>query len=355
MRYTVVRHSLALTAVAAFMIPGPSSAQVSPPELPHRSDLVRVEDYPAEGYLEIVVGPVELPARGPHVRLPIQLATLPVDGWVHAFDWEVRDAAGNPLPDRLLHHWNMVNPDERELFSPVPLRVLAAGRETARIALPKLLGVPIEEGSRWLVISMFANPTDTPYDEAYLHVRVDYTRAEEARLAPSDVYPFYIDVMGPVGEKEFPLPPGRHTRSFETSPAADGRILAMGAHLHNYGEWIRFEDVTAGKVLWQTAPEVDETGEVIGVPLGNFFWRGGLRVYKDHVYRLSVGYMNPLDRPAPDGAMGALGGIVATDPSEWPEFDRYHEAYARDLRNMLEKPNQAHGHGHGPMEHDSGS
>ncbi len=351
MRHKLARYTVALAAAATVAAPESLTAQVTPPDLPHQSDLVRVEDHPDEGYLELVVGPAALPAHGPHLRLPIQLATLPIEGWVHGFEWEMRDAAGNPLPDRLLHHWNMVSPDERELFSPVPLRVLAAGRETERFALPKFLGVPIEEGTRWLVVSMFANPTDTPYDKAYLHVRVDYTRAETARLAPSDVYPFYVDVMGPVGEKEFPLPPGRHTRSFEASPAADGRILVLGAHLHDYGEWIRFEDVTAGKVLWETAPDVDETGEVTGVPRGNFFWRGGLRVYKDHVYRLSVRYMNPLDVPAADGAMGALAGIVVTDPSEWPELDRFHEAYAQDLRNMLEKPNEAHGHGQ--MEHGS--
>lgn len=354
MRHTLVRRWVALAAAASLGAPVVLAAQTTPPDLPRQSDFVRVEDHPDEGYLELIVGPASLPAHGPHVRLPIQLATLPIEGWVHGFEWEMRDAAGNPLPDRLLHHWNMVSPDERELFSPVPLRILAAGRETERIALPRLLGVPIEKGTRWLVISMFANPTDTPYEEAYLHVRVEYTRTEEARLKPSNVYPFYIDVMGPVGDKDFPLPPGRHTRSYETSPAADGRILAMGAHLHNYGEWIRFEDVTAGKVLWETPPAVDETGEVVGVPRGNFLWRGGLRVYKDHVYRLSVGYMNPLEEPAPDGAMGALGGIVVTDPSAWPELDRYDEAYAQDLRNMLEKPNEAHGHGHGQMEHGSG-
>jgi hypothetical protein len=348
---TLARHVVAIAVTAALTVPGGLAAQMTPPDLPvDQSDLVRVDDYPDEGYMELVIGPASLPANGPHLRLPIQLATLPVEGWAHGFEWKMRDAAGNPLPDRLLHHWNMVNPDERELFSPVPLRVLAAGRETSRQAIPRLLGLPIKPGTRWLVISMFANPTDTPYEEAYLHVRVDYTPSESGGLKPSSVYPFYIDVMGPVGDKDFPLPPGRHSRSFDASPAVDGRILGMGAHLHDYGEWIRFEDVTTGKVLWETPPEVDERGGVIGVPSGNFLWRGGIRVYKDHVYRLTVRYMNPLDQPAADGGMGALGGIVVID-SEWPELDRYQEAYAQDLQNMLDKPNEAHGHGHGQMDH----
>lgn len=352
MRQTLVRHAVMMAVAGAVAAPGLLAAQVTPPDLPlDRNDLVRVEDHPDDGYVELVIGPASLPANGAHLRLPIQLATLPIEGWAYAFAWKMRDAAGNPLPDRLLHHWNLVNPDERELFSPVPQRVLGAGRETGRQTIPRVLGLPIKEGTRWLVISMFANPTDTSYDEAYLHVRIDYTPAEGARLKPSSVYPFYIDVMGPVGDKDFPLPPGRYSRSFETSPAVDGRILAMGAHLHDYGEWVRFEDVTAGKVLWETLPEVAESGEVVGVPSSNFLWRGGIRVYKDHVYRLTVQYMNPTDEDAADGAMGALGGIVVIGDSDWPELNRYDEAYAQDLRNMLEKPNEAHGHGPDQMEH----
>jgi hypothetical protein len=344
-----------MTLVLAGLAPVQVTAQVTPPDLPvGQNDLVQVVDQAHEGILEIVVGPVELPVGGPHIRLPLQLASLPIEGWLHEFDWQMRDGDGNPLPDRLLHHWNFVNPDKRELFSPVPLRLLAAGRETQKQRVPKLVGMPIEQGTRLLVISMFANPTDTPYDEAYLHISLKYTAADGARLTPVEVHPFYIDVMGPVGEKEFPLPPGRHGRSWEVTAVVDGRILGLGGHLHDYGEWVRFEDVTTGEVLWEATPEVNEAGEVMRVPTGNLLWRGGIRFYRDHVYRFSVEYMNPLDRPAPDGAMGTLGGILVIGDSAWPELDRNDPAYAQDLRNMLEKPFEAHGHGQGAMDHEMG-
>ena len=347
------RAAARMILVIAGLVPVRLAAQVTPPDLPvGQNDLVRVVDHADEGLLEIVVGPVELPVGGPHIRPPLQLASLPIEGWLHEFDWQMRDGDGNPLPDRLLHHWNFVNPDRRELFSPVPLRVLAAGRETQKQWVPKLVGMPIEQGTRLLVISMFANPTDTPYDEVYLHISLKYTTADGARLKPMEVHPFYIDVMGPVGEKGFPLPPGRHGRSWEVTPAVDGRILGLSGHLHDYGEWVRFEDVTTGKVLWEATPEVNEAGEVTSVPTGNLLWRGGIRFYRDHVYRLSVEYLNPTDMPAPDGAMGALGGILVIGDSEWPELDRYDEGYAQDLRNMLEKPFEAHGHG--AMDHEMG-
>jgi hypothetical protein len=353
MRTEAGRAAVGMTLLIAGLTPVRLAAQVTPPELPvGQDDLVRVVDHPEDGVLEIIVGPVELPSKGPHVRLPLQLATLPVEGWAHGFEWEMRDVEGNALPDRLLHHWNFVNPDKREIFSPVPLRVLAAGRETRRQGIPRLLGMPIESGTRVLVISMFANPTDTPYDEAYLHISLDYTPMEGTWLKPAEVYPFYIDVMGPVGEKEFPLPPGRHGRSWEVTPDVDGRILGLGGHLHDFAESIRFEDVTDGKVLWEATPKLNDAGEVVGVPTSHLAWRGGIRFYRGHTYRFSVEYMNPMEMPAPDGAMGALGGILVLSRSEWPELDRYDEAYAQDLKNMLEKPFEAHGHGE--MGHEMG-
>jgi len=322
------------------------TAHAGPPPLPAESPLVRVEVDEGARIVELVVGPVSLPAGGMHQRPPVQLATLPVEGWLHGFEWEMRDAGGNPLPDRLLHHVNLIDPDHREVFSPIARRLMAAGRETKRERMPGILGVPLERDSRVLVSAMFASLEEESFEQAYLHVRLDYTPAGDPGLiAPRDVYPFYMDVMGPVGEKEFDLPPGTHARSWEGRPAVDGRLLAVGGHVHDYADWIRLEDVTTGKVVWDTEPTVDEEGRVSGVPTGKLWWRGGARIHADHVYRISVQYTNPLDVPAPDGAMGALGGVILADRSRWPAFDREDEAYATDLRNTLEKPNEAHDHG----------
>ncbi len=329
-----------------------ASAQMAPPELPiGRDDLVRVVDHAGERELEVVLGPVALPAGGPHLRPQLQLVTLPTEGWLHGFRWEMRDESGRRLPDELLHHWNFVDPDARELFAPVPRRILAAGRETSAQGMPSLLGMPVGPDTRILIISMFANPTEVPYEQAFLHVWMDYTPASDPGLIrPRDVFTFYFDVMGPVGDKDFPLPPGEHERSWEASPAVDARILGLSGHLHDHAAWIRLEDVTTGHVIWEAEPEIGEDGRVMGVPTGKLWWRGGRRIFKDHVYRLSVRYRNPLDALAPDGGMGALGGIILADRDDWPAVDKAEMAYMQDLRNMLEKPNEAHG-GHGGMDH----
>ena len=326
--------------------------EAGPPRLPRENPLIDVRLREGGREAEIVIGPVALPAAGPHLRPQVQLAELPLAGWLHGFSWDMRDRNGNPLPDRLLHHVNVIDPDNRELFSSVPRRVLAAGRETKSVRLPSVLGIPVASGARVLVSAMFAPLPDRSFEEAYLHVVLRYRPADEpGLLGPWAVYPFYLDVMGPVGEKEFPLPPGTHAMSWEGSPAVDGRIFAIGGHMHDYADWLRLEDATSGQVLWEGRPEVDENGRTVGVPVSMVWWRGGLRIRKDHVYRVAVQYTNPLPAPAPDGGMGALGGIILAPEDAWPAFDREHPDYVQDLRNTLDKPNEAghgHGHAHGP-------
>jgi len=323
--------------------------ETGPPQLPTVNDLIDVELHEDIRQIEVVIGPVSLPQNSGHLRVPIQMGELPVAGWMHGFEWEITDGDGNVLPERLLHHVNMLDPDNRELFSPVPRRIMAAGRETKRAAVPHLLGYPLAEGTRVLVTAMFASRPDASYDDTYLHIHLFYTPADDPGfISPRNVYPFYLDVMGPVGDKDFELPPGTHGRSWEGSPATGGRILGIGGHLHDYGDWLRLEDVTTGKILWETTPEHDAEGRVSGVPLGKLWWRGGVRIYPDHVYRVSVQYTNPLDAMAPDGAMGAFGGIILAHDARWPAFDREDEAYVQDLRNTLNRPNQAmnmHSHG----------
>ena len=329
--------------------------EAGPPRLPEESPLIEIRVLGSGREVEIVLGPVALPAGGPHLRPPVQLAELPLAGWLHGYSWEMRDRGGDLLPDRLLHHVNVIDPDNRELFSAVPRRLVGAGRETKRQGIPKVLGVPIAQDTRVLVSAMFAPGPDRSFDEAYLHVTIHFTPADSRRmLGPWTVYPFYVDVMGPVGEKEFPLLPGTHTVSWEGSPAVDGRILAIGGHLHDYADWLRLEDVTAGEIVWETRPEVDEAGRTVGVPTSMLWWRGGVRVRKDHVYRVSARYTNPLAKPAPDGGMGAIGGVILAAEDAWPEFDRRHPDYVQDLRNTLEKPNRgtdAHAH-HAPSGED---
>ncbi|MBT8479881.1 MAG: hypothetical protein KJO06_13260 [Gemmatimonadetes bacterium] len=354
----MTRHILGMLAVGA-LLPTTLPAQhmtvamvqdmgITAPALPAGGDFVRVENDPGERAVDFVLGPMDLKSNMAHLRLPIQIAELPVDGWLHGFEATMEDGDGNAIPMDLLHHVNFIDPDKRDVFEPIARRIIAAGRETHEKKLPPLLGYPIEAGDRMIISSMFANPTGTDYPEAYLRVRIFYSLEEDGFMQPRDVYPFYLDVMGPVGAKSFAVPPGKTVHAYEASPAVEGRILGIGGHLHDYATALRLEDVTEGKVLWEAETEYNDEGRLTGVSESLMLMTGGIKVSPDHVYRIYVEYENPMAHPAPDGGMGEIGGVIwASKDVAWPEFSREDPAYVADLVNTLEAPEKAGGHGHG--------
>ncbi|MDH3297709.1 MAG: hypothetical protein OEM96_05480 [Gemmatimonadota bacterium] len=323
------------------------AAGLEAPALPDMNGaLVSVRTLADERLVEFDIGPIELKAGMAHLRLPIQLAAFPVDGWIHGFEVAMVDGEGNELPMDLLHHVNFIDPDKRELFSSIARRVMAAGRETLHEQLPRLIGYPVSDGDRMLIASMFANTLGQDYPDAHLLVRFQYTTEADGFFQPRNVYPFYLDVMGPIGGKDFPVPPGKTVQYWEGQPAVDGRILGIGGHLHDHASKLSLLDMTTGKTVWETGPERNAEGRVTGVPSGSFMWTLGRKIFADHTYRISVEYDNPLDVPAPDGGMGAIGGVVWVGKNTaWPEFDRGDDMYVADLINTLQAPANLHGHG----------
>ncbi len=289
-----------------------------------------VNDVQAEEFV-FIVGPIDLPAAAGHHSVqqpPLLTATIPMDAYLTGFEVEMLDGEGQPIPQRVLHHVNLIDPNSRELFSPIARRLFAAGSETQPASMPGVLGVPVRAGQPLVVSAMFHNPTDRSYPGARLHVKLEYRT--KGWFFPINVYPVYIDVMGPVGAKEFDLPPGRTERSWEGSPEIPGRLLAASGHLHDYARSLRFEDVTEREVLWETGPELDERGRVSGVPVGEFWWKGGIKLHPDHTYRLTVIYDNPTAEVLPGGGMGVLGGVFKPS-AEWPSLDPSDAQY---LANM---------------------
>lgn len=339
---------LVLAALVAVPTPGSAQDDGGPPPIPHTSsDLVTVEHRPEERVVEVVLGPVELTDGMPHLRSRVQIVRMPVAGWLRGYRWRVTNARGDDLPDPLLHHVNFVDPDHRKLFDPTPRRLLAAGRETRKALLPPVVGVPFAEGDRFMVAAMFANSTGRDYPEAYLRVELHYLGRGDRLIHPADVYPFYLDVTGPVGLKDFEVPPGRSVQAWEGSPAIDARILGAGGHLHDYAERLRLVDLTTGEVLWETEPNASTEGRVYSVPMGKFWWRGGVPIRSDHRYRAEVVYHNPTDEPSPLGGMGVIAGVVVpAEGAEWPELDRSDPDYREDLMNHVMAPEELSEHGH---------
>ena len=296
---------------------------------------------------QLEFGPFTLAAgHGAVAPMPLALK-LPVDGWLRGLSYELVDENGEPLPGGMLHHLNLIAPERRELFSPIMLRIGAAGPETKPYRLPFFLGYRIRPGDSLLVTTMLHNPTPREYRGVRLHVRLDYTGAN-SMIHPWSINPVYVDVTPPSGAHSFDLPPGRSSSSWEGAPAIPARLLAAGGHLHKYGTALKFEDVTTGEVIWEARPDRDKDGGVEGMPV-RYFLPGGVELLPDHRYRLTAEYENPTGKMIPNGGMGTLGGIVLpTSDRSWPAAARHDTVYQNDVW-MTTGPGSPHrrgGHHH---------
>jgi hypothetical protein len=260
---------------------------------------------------------------------------MPIDGWLQGYDCQLVDAAGRPLSHALIHHVNLIAPEKRELFSPIMLRIGAQGSETPPVELPKVLGLRVHRGDTLLVTAMFHNAGARDITGARLVIRMPFKSAAAAISAVS-IFPMYMDVMPPAGAKSYDLPAGHSEKSWESRPAVRGRILALGAHMHKYGTSMRLEDVTARKVLWETKPIVDKTGEPVDMPVKTFWWTLGIPVHTNHIYRVTAVYDNPTGQAIPLGGMGALGGVfMPSNVEQWPTVDRSASDYVLDLKDTM--------------------
>jgi hypothetical protein len=329
---------LTLLAAATMAMASTTTAQDEP--------LLSVRNNSAQQELIFELGPLHLEAGADHghVTQPrAQAIALPIGGYLHGFTTEMIDAAGNTIPSVMLHHVNIIAPQRRELFSQIMQRVGAAGSETGPVVVPKILGYPVQAGDSLLFTAMFHNPTEQSYHNARLRIRMRYT-ADKTWHPQWAIQPFYLDVMPPAGVHAYDLPPGRSEQSWEGKPAVDGRILALGGHLHKHGIALRLENVTEGKVLFESAPELDKNGNVIGMPKKYFVWKLGIPLRADHTYRLTAIYQNPTGKTLVGGGMGALGGVFVPDDRQlWPRVDRKHPEYLLDVKVTYEGPPGGHG------------
>ncbi len=302
---------------------------------------IRLTDDPGRGAFVVTVGPMDMPAsHGEHHEMhagvlpPVTGVRIPRNGYLYGFDYEIRDGSGRLLPRDLLHHLNIADPTHRELFLPIAHRVVALGRETGPQSAPwLLLGHPLTQGQELLVSAMMHNPTHESFSGVTLTLLLKY-------VPPSRPWPFFrvytwqLDVAFPAGDKSFDVPPGHFSRSYEARPAVAGRIMVIAGHLHPYATSLKFEDVTAGRLIWEGKPIGRKAGEVEGVTMGRLYWKLGQKIVPDHTYRVTVTYDNPTGETIPDGGMGVVGGIfIPSGDAAWSVADTSNELYVLDLKH----------------------
>ena len=290
------------------------------------------------GAFVLTYGPLDLPAHAGHhggmPEPPPRWITVPVEGWLHGYSVEIVDEKGAQVPKQTLHHVNVIATQQRELFSPIMLRVAAAGSETGDVSLPRLVGLRTNVGDTLLVRAMLHNPTGRDYKGVRVIVRFPLTKSD-AFIGAFRIQPFYLDVTPPAGSHVYDLPPGHSEHFWESRPAIDARVLGIGGHAHKYAKLLRFEDRTANSVIWEAKPDTDATGEIRAIPITRYLARLGYAIKADHTYRFTAIYDNPTGATIPDGGMGALGGVVLiSNKTPWPHIDPQNADYKLDVWAM---------------------
>lgn len=297
-------------------------------ETAHGVDLT-VERHADASRLTVRLGPLRLPAGADHHAVPqppARFLEVPLDGWLVAYEPRLVDGRGAPLPGRLLHHVGFWNTARSDLLCPnKEEHVFGAGGEMNEwVRLPGF-GYPVSAGDRIRVTGMFHNPTDREYTGVHLEVEVAYREADAGSEPLQDVYPVWFDVQecGPSG---YDLEPGRNVTRGTIEVPVPGRLLGVGGHLHDYGKELVLERMGGPErptELARLAPERDEAGRILSMPVVPFLLRGGVRLEAGDRIRASARYENPTGTRLPDGAMGiVVGYFLPDDPASMARFRR---------------------------------
>lgn len=334
--------------LATFLLAVQASAAAMPAmDQPRPENLVNVAVDSSKHRVVITVGPFDLPDMSAHAEedhslshdTPVQKFAWPLEGWFRGFKLEVLDAQGGRLPGKLMHHMIMINYNRRQLIYPAAERLWGAGTETGAAQLPKTIGVPLAPGTELGLYIAWHNTMGRDLSGVRLRMTMEWMpRNQNPR--PVDVLPLYMDVNLTVGgANEFDVPPGRSEKAYTFTVPAEGRLLGVSGHLHQYGKEVRLEDAENGKVLARVKSIQRADGSVRRMERHLFGVSGeGLKLKEGHAYRVVAVYDNPTGETLVKGAMGSMVGIFApNDMKDWPRVEPSDTTFQRDLRFLARR------------------
>jgi hypothetical protein len=284
------------------------------------------------------VGPMNLPARTSHVKMPQPpdlIWTVPMDGWLLAYHPKLVDASGKAVPGTVLHHVAFWNENRADFLCPnKEEHIFGAGSEMTDWAEVPGYGYRVAKGYKIRIETMVHNPTETSYDKSYLEVVIPFQGAGDSAAAPrKNVYPAWMDVTS-CGNSGYDLPAGKSEKTGTVTVEYDGVLLGVGGHLHDYGRQVVLQDVSRKETVATLEAKVDEKGHLEAVPVKLFVQEGGYKFGTGDVLKISATYDNPTGKLLHDGAMGiAVGYFVPADDAKMAGLRRNAKP-AHDMAGM---------------------
>jgi len=323
------------------IVPGSADAG-SMPGMDMSASTVQVDS--ARSEIRIVAGPFRIAAMAHEsddmmmMDTPVLRVAWPVDGWVRGYSVQLCDGdavSGTALARGMVHHVGLANYSRRELLYPMVERLMAVGKETPRVSLPRGVGVPLARGDTLGLYSAFHDVDGRTVARAYVIVTLPWIPAGHSH--PIDVMPFFVDVNSVIGgTSAWDLPPGRSEKSSEFTMPLGGSILALGGHVHDFARSVRLEDAENGKVLVRLDTKLTSDGHLISLGKRVFgFHEEGLPLLPNHRYRVVAQYDNPTGHVVRQGGMASMAGaFVPDDVRQWPLLDPLDANVKRDIASV---------------------
>jgi plastocyanin len=326
-------------------LPGQASAAefvgTTPPPAEHRAD-------PALGTHVYRLGPFSV---GPYQAVRRADPALPpaVEGSIVGMDARIVDEAGGEIPQSevMLHHLVFMNrgpgDDRRDGACPeregARERFFGTSEELRAMTLPRGYGYPTSASDTWKAIWMVMNHrSDVRRFFIEYRVTIDPSPAIQA------VKPYWLSVLScdRSPDPQYSVPGGRragasHVRTREWPAPIDGRIVAVGGHLHGGGRSLALTQTGCdGRELFTSRPTYAPAGDPLYsvFPLlhepdpTNMSWfqsAGGWGVRRGERLRVSASYEGSRPHMRVMGiahvyiAPGAPAGVACTPPPPDPE------------------------------------
>lgn len=286
------------------------------------SDTARltVSENPLTHELTLRIGPLNLPAHTDHDSLPqppTMWLSIPFNGWLTAYHPSLVDSKGQALPNHLLHHAAFFNTARPDFLCPdKEEHIFGTGSEMNDWPAIPGVGYRVQKGDRIRITAMFDNSTAQSYREAFLQVRVGYQLSNRDD-ALKNVYPAWFDVME-CGESAYDLPAGISTKTGQFKFPYSGKLLAAGAHLHDYGDWVVLKNATTNQTIAALQSTLDSSGHIISIPIKFFAAGGGFPLRQGDLIDVTDAYDNPTNKATPADAMGiVVGYFLPNDESQF--------------------------------------
>jgi hypothetical protein len=293
------------------VVPGATQHHHHSHPAPSATPKVEVRDDRDSHVLTVLMGPVDVPPRTEHFTARVPSVTVPLDGWLVAYRPKVVDEQGATMSQRVLHHVELLNASRPSLMcQQLPELLFAAGSELAEWPPVPDVGYRVTKGMSLRINLMMTNPTEEPVSSAYVALEIQYRRSADTKL--KTVYPAWFMVTH-CGPTMYDLKPGRNVNTAEFTVPYDGKLLAVGGHIHDYGREVQLGNVTRNANIATLKTVLDADGRFVSLPTIIFSPREAYRFKSGDVVKVTAVYDNPTGQKLPKAAMGVAVGYFLPD------------------------------------------